>query len=135
MSQTPVAPAPPALTTTRLPDVPVGAMSQVNHNFWYDAFEFEIYTRNPLNLEEGGWHIQVGTVHGETRQQAKQALANAYGPYFDEIITFSEVSPYVDGVHINDTKGALRSLMHEQVKHERATAENEARKQNQLVRQ
>lgn len=104
--------------------IPDQAMSDSNHSFWYDAYAFEVYTRNPLDLAETGWHIQMGTVHGTTRQEAKQALAAAYGPYWDCIITFDESTPYGDGLHINDAKGTLRTLMLDQVTHERLIAEN-----------
>ena len=107
--------------------IPAQAMSDPNHLFWYDAYAFEVYTRNPLDLEETGWHIQLGTVHGATRQEAKQALVAAYGPYWDCIITFDECTPYGDGLHINDGKGTLRTLMLDQVKHERLIAANLAR--------
>jgi|GEM_PF-4085391 len=120
-------------TAAMHPLVPAEAMRQANHNFWYDAYAFEVYTRNPLDLGETGWHIQLGTVHGATRQEAKQALAAAYGPYWDCIITFDECTPYGDGLHINDGKAPLRSLMLDQVKHERLVAQNLVRQTTETL--
>jgi len=99
-------------------------MNYGHHIFWYDAYQFEVYTRHPEDRQETGWRILRGTVHGATREEAEQALADAFGPYWDCVITLDKTSPYGDGLHINDTKAALRALMVEHVEHYRILASN-----------
>lgn len=59
------------------------------------AFNFEVYTKNPLTGEEG-WDIMFPTVYAESKEAAKAFLKSDY-PNFDCIILFNYGCEIKDG--------------------------------------
>lgn len=59
------------------------------------AFNFEVYTCNPLTGEEG-WDIKFPTVFAEDKKDARRILKEYY-PHFDCVILFNYEIEIKDG--------------------------------------
>lgn len=69
------------------------------------AFNFEIYTLNPIT-KETGWEIEFPTVYANSYQHAIEILKNDY-PDFDCVILFNWVTE-LDGSQLKDVLNGIK---------------------------